>query len=184
MMQQRIMRLRIINLIGCIIHVIYNTVIGAWPIVGLNVVLSLVQIVNLYKLLNTRHDDREYQVVDTRVDDPYLAHLMNQQRDDIAKFNPHFTGIESATHAFLIMKGAETVGYVLAHDGRDGRAHIDLDFVSEKYRDFTPGEFVFTNPAWFTDHGFHTVVAPASGPDYYPNVGFDKTDEGYVKALA
>ena len=54
----------------------------------------------------------------------------------------------------------------------------------EKYRDFTPGEFVFTNPAWFTDHGFTRVIAPSSGPDYYENVGFDKTANGYVKALA
>ncbi|SDZ85965.1 inner membrane protein [Bowdeniella nasicola] len=184
MMQQRIMRLRMINLVGCIIHVIYNSVIQAWPIVGLNVVLSIIQIVNLYRLLNTRHDEATYQVVDTDVDDSYLRYLIDQQSSDIKKFNPTFDGARDATHAFLIMRGTETVGYVLAKDAGDGEAQIVLDYVSEKYRDFTPGEFVFTNPAWFTDHGFTRVIAPSSGPDYYENVGFDKTANGYVKALA
>ena len=184
MMQQRIMRLRVINLVGCVIHVIYNTVIEAWPIVGLNVVLAIVQVVNLYRLLRDRHDEEAYQVVDTSVTDPYLHYLIERQRADIEKFYPEFPGTERATHAFLIMRGTETAGYVLAHDRGDGVAQIDLDYVTEKYRDFTPGEFVFTEPGWFKDHGFSAVLAPGDGPDYYSRVGFEKTDAGYVKQLA
>ena len=186
MMQQRIMRLRVINLVGCIIHIIYNAIVGVWPMVGLNVVLAAIQIINLWRLLHTRHDDASYQVVDLAPDNPYLQVLLREHARDIAKFNPGCdpgTLPQRSDHAFLIMRGSETVGYVFAHDAGEHTAQIDLDYVTEKYRDFTPGEFVFADSAWFTTHGFQRVRTRPDGPDYYGKIGFRRDGEAYVKAL-
>src|SRR5690625_3086809 len=62
MMQQRILRLRVYNLIGCLIQVLYNGVLGVWPVMALNVVLAVVQVLNLARLLRTRHDSATYAV--------------------------------------------------------------------------------------------------------------------------
>ena len=46
-----------------------------------------------------------------------------------------------------------------------------------KYRDFTPGEFVYRRSDVFTDHGFHQVLAPPRMRDstpYLTNLGFHR----------
>lgn len=42
LLQTRVVRLRVINLVGSAILIGYNVVIEVWPMVGLNVVLTLV----------------------------------------------------------------------------------------------------------------------------------------------
>ena len=76
LLQTRIVRLRALNLVGCVILIGYNTAVGVWPMVGLNVVLAVINIVYLYKLLTTRHDQAAYQVVRVRTDDEFLAHTL------------------------------------------------------------------------------------------------------------
>ncbi|MFC3023326.1 YgjV family protein [Vibrio zhugei] len=45
-----IVKLRIINFIGCIIFCIYGSLIGAWPVVATNVFISIVNVYYLYKM--------------------------------------------------------------------------------------------------------------------------------------
>ncbi len=63
LLQTRILRLRVINLIGCFVLIFYNGVLHVWPMVGLNVMLAIINIVYLRKLWATRHDDAAYSVV-------------------------------------------------------------------------------------------------------------------------
>jgi len=75
---------------------------------------------------------------------------------------------------------------VLAHDAGDGRAQIDLDYVLPKYRDFTPGEFVYRRSDVFTDHGFHQVLASPRMRDSQPylnNLGFHPEGDQLVLNL-
>ena len=63
---------------------------------------------------------------------------------DILRFNPDFVHDPSETDqdAFLVQKGDETVGVVLLRtDGET--ADVLLDYVTPRYRDFSPGEFVW-----------------------------------------
>ena len=64
---------------------------------------------------------------------------------DIQRFNPGFSVAEAARteFGFLILRGAETVGLVLARDLGDGSAQVDLDYVVPRYQGFTLGEFVY-----------------------------------------
>ncbi|MGO1298875.1 MAG: hypothetical protein ACTMIA_16505 [Vibrio sp.] len=47
---KNIIKLRIINFIGCIIFCIYGSLIGAWPVVATNAFISIVNIYYLYKM--------------------------------------------------------------------------------------------------------------------------------------
>ena len=187
MMQQRILRLRVVNLVGAMMLVFYNGALGVWPMVGLNAVLSAVQAVNIYRLLSTRHSDADYDVVAVRPDDPYLMYLVRQHATDLTRFTPTFHPAESPQQsdaAFLIMKGTETVGYVLLHDAGDGVAQVDLDYVTEKYRDLTPGEFVFRRSDALRDAGYRKVVTPPGVRDaYYGRIGFDRVGDRYELVL-
>jgi hypothetical protein len=159
LLQTRILRLRLLNLIGCVILIGFNAVIEVWPMVGMNAVLAVINVIHLWRLLRHRHDEAEYKVLEVNRTDAYLGHMLTTHQKDISRFNPGFTAGDSP-YAFLVQHGERTVGVVLAHDAGGGRAQIDLDYVVPEYRDFTPGEFVYRRSDVFTDHGFHQVLAP------------------------
>lgn len=185
MMQQRILRLRFINLVGCLLQILYNGVLGVWPVVVLNVVLAAIQVVNLYRLLGSRHSEEAYEVLRVDPAGEYLHHLLTRHRADIERFTPGFRGPAPDGAAYLIVKGEETVGYVLLHDAGDGVAQIDLDHVVEKYRDFTPGEFVFNASDILLEDGYRRVrTAPGVKEPYYGRIGFTEAGQAYELDLA
>ncbi|MEU5943664.1 hypothetical protein ABZ807_31945 [Micromonospora sp. NPDC047548] len=186
LLQTRILRLRALNLVGCLILIGYNAAVQVWPMVGLNVVLAVINIWYLRKMLATRHDEQTYQAVEVGVGDQFLAHTLRVHAADIARFNPAFRWESHAADrsAFLVVKADEVVGVVLSHAEADGIAQIDLDYVTPRFRDFTPGEFVYRRSSLFTDRGFRRVVSPPGMiAPYYHRLGFRPEGGSYVLDL-
>jgi hypothetical protein len=186
LLQARILRLRAINLAGCVVLITYNAALRVWPMVGLNAALAVINIYYLRKLLATRHDERAYQVVEVGVDDDFLAHVLRVHAADIARFNPAFAGPGDGPGrcAFLVLSADEVVGVVLVRDAGDGVARVELDYVTPRFRDFTPGEFVYRRSHLFTARGFHRVLTPPGMvAPYYPRLGFRPHGEEYLLDL-
>ncbi|MFC0506185.1 hypothetical protein [Micromonospora costi] len=191
LLQTRVLRLRALNLIGCLILIGYNAAIPVWPMVGLNVVLAVINLWHLRGMLATRHDEATYQVVEVGVGDEFLAHTLRVHAADIARFNPGFrwppaepTAGGGDRSAFLVLRADEVVGVVLAHAEARGVAQIDLDYVTQRFRDFTPGEFVYRRSRLFTDRGFRRVVSPPGMvAPYYHRLGFHREGDAYVLDL-
>lgn len=184
MMQQRILRLRLYNLVGCLIQVLYNGALGVWPVVALNVVLAVVQVINLTRLLRGRDDPATYAVAEVPADGPLLEQVLDRHRADVARFQPAFTAPSPDAEAYLVMSGDEVVGCVVVHDEGDGVAQIELDYVTARYRDFTPGQFVFQRSGVLAEHGYRTVAAPPDTVDpYYGQIGFERRGDRYVLDL-
>jgi hypothetical protein len=183
LLQTRILRLRVINLIGCLVLIVYNGALRVWPMVGLNVVLAVINIVYMRRLLATRHDAETYTVVEVGPRDSFLAHVLRVHASDIKSFNPqfHWLGTESA---FVVMRGDDVAGAVLVQDAGHGVAQVKLDYVTQQFRDFTPGEFVYKRSGLFTDRGFRRVVTPPGMvAPYYGRLGFRREGESYILDL-
>lgn len=186
LLQSRILRLRAINLVGCAVLIIYNGVNEIWPMLGLNIVLGGINIWQLRKLISTRHDDATYEVVEVEPSGELLLRLLDRHREDVRRFNPgiDLTGPEGERMAFLVVSGDEMVGVVVVRDAGAGVAELVLDYVTPKYRDFTPGEFVFRRSGVFADRGFIKVVTPPGMVSpYYGQVGFEPDGASYVLRL-
>jgi len=115
--------------------------------------------------------------------DAYLRHVLRLHRDDITRFFPEFEpeSVVEGRAAFLVLHGAETVGVVLVRDSGGGVAQVELDYVTRRYRDFSPGEFVYRESTLFRDRGFRTVVAPRQMiTPYYDRIGFRRDEAAYV----
>jgi hypothetical protein len=57
--------------------------------------------------------------------------------------------------------------------------------VTQRYRDFTPGEFVYRRSSLFTDRGCRTVVTPPGmRSPYYERLGFRPHGDSYMLELA
>lgn len=187
LLQNRLLRLRLLNLLGCLVLIGFNAAIGVWPMVGLNVVLCGINSWHLWRMLATRHDDKAYQVVEVRTDDEFLAHILRTHHEDIARFTPGFAPDDLTRRdaaAFLVVDGDEVIGVVVFHVRGDGVAQVELDYVTERYRDFTPGEFVFRRSRYFSDRGCHTVITPPGmRSPYYDRLGFRRDGDSYVLHL-
>jgi len=185
LLQSRILRLRTINLVGSLVLIAYNAVIQVWPMVGLNVVLAIVNLWFLVRLLATRHDANTYRVVEVGDGDDLLDHVLGLHAPDIARFNPGFQwqGRGSGQAAFLVLRADDIVGVILIRPDGD-TARVELDYVTERFRDFTPGEFVYRRSRLFTDRGFRRVVTPPGMvAPYYARLGFRRLDDSYVLEL-
>lgn len=187
LLQTRILRLRALNLVGCLALIGFNGALRVWPMVGLNVVLATINGWYLARMLATRHDQRTYQVVEVGLNDAFLAHTLRVHAADIARFNPDFRwlpGRWTDGSAFLVVRGDEMVGIVLVHPAGAGVAQVDLDYVTKRFRDLTPGEFVYRRSRWFTDRGFRTVITPPRMVSpYYDRLGFRREGDSYVLDL-
>ena len=185
LLQASVLRLRTLNLVACVILLVFNAMIGVWPMVGMNAVLAAINVWFIVKLLRERHDDAAFTVVEVGPANEYLRHVLRVHGADILRFQPDLVWDPSSErgHAFVVLKDDETVGVVLVEaDVTVARVH--LDYVTPRYRDFSPGEFVWRRSGLLREHGFARVVTPPGMvAPYYDRLGFHREGESYALDL-
>jgi hypothetical protein len=186
LLQTRVLRFRALNLVASTTLVVFNALLGIWPMVAMNLVLAGINLWFIRKLLKERHDETAYEVLEVGLDDAYLRHVLAVHRDDITKFFPSSAGLgdldgSTRRSAFLVEPGDETVGVVVARRVDEGVAQVELDYVTPRFRDFTPGEFVYRRSGLFRDRGYHQVrTPPGMLAPYYDRLGFRREADHYV----
>jgi hypothetical protein len=181
LLQARVLRFRVLNTVACLVLVFFNAMIGVWPMAAMNVVLAGINLWFIVQLQRQRHDEAAFDVLEVEPTDEYLRHVLRVHGEDILRFQPDFLWDPDADdHAFIVMRADETVGVVIVH--RDGEvARVVLDYVTPRYRDFTPGEFVWRRSGLLEGLGFRRVVtSPAMVGPYYDKVGFRLERQAYV----
>jgi len=185
--QARVLRFRWMNLAGSIVATVYNAIIGIWPFVAMNAAIALINIYWLTRLYRERHSAAAYEAVEVSPDDAYLRHVLRVNADDIARSAPGFSvAAVDECLAFLVVKGNETVGVVCLRPQSDGVADVVLDWVSARFRDFTPGEFVYQQSGVFAAHGISRLDvtdAPDRESAYLTRMGFARTPQGWLLAV-
>jgi len=165
----------VLNLFACVVLTGFNAALFIWPMVAMNVALALINLWHIRKLVAARHDEQAFEVLEVGPEDEYLRHVMRVHGADILKFQPDLVwdGAAQGRSAFLVQRGDETVGMVLLRDDGDGVARVQLDYVTPRYRDFSPGEFVWRKSNVLRGRGFNRVLTPSSMVDpYYERLGF------------
>src|SRR6187549_492158 len=127
LLQTQLRRLRVINLVGCALLIVYNVANEVWPMVGLNIVLAAINITYLVQMSREKHDVQAYEVLEVAGDDTYLRHVLRVHEGDIRQFNPDFVHDPFAGDpSYLVLKGDETVGAVILRDAGSGTAQLLL----------------------------------------------------------
>lgn len=178
-MQARLLRFRVLNLAACMVLTGFNAALEIWPMVAMNTALCVINLWHIRSLVATRHDEATYEVLEMGPDDEYLRHVMRVHGTDILTFQPDLVwdGAAPGRSAFLVQRGDETVGVVLVRDDGDGVARVQLDYVTPRFRDFSPGEFVWRRSNVLRGRGFSRVVTPPSMVGaYYERLGFRRDD--------
>ena len=188
LLQTRLLRLRVLNSFAAAVLVFYNGIIEVWPMVAMNLAII---VINTAQIVRLRRGDAAggYALLEVDPHDEYLRHLLRVHEADIRRFYPAFVFDPAAEHTgvFLILRDDEAAGVVLLADSADPRvARLELDYVTPKYRDFSPGEYVFERSGWFAERGYTHVVAPAGlipGDPYLRAMGFQQQGEDWVRQV-
>lgn len=173
LLQARMLRLRVLNTIACIILTVFNAMLAVWPMVGMNIVLALINVYFIVKMLRESPESGAYAVIEVPADSPYLQHFLHAHAADIATFFPAFSGqAQPGRVAYLIQRGDETAGVTVARDVGPGRVEIELDYVTERFRDIAPGKFMFGEAGPLARKGIRTALTPsAMVAPYYAKLG-------------
>lgn len=159
--QARVLRFRWMNFTGSVIATIYNSIFHIWPFVAMNAAIVIINAYWLIKLYRERHDPGAYQVLALDPEDPFLQHFLAVHATDIAKQRPDFAATamnrDGRRVTYLVTRGDEAVGVVALLDEGDGVALVELDWVKPRFRDFTPGEFVFHRDDALREAGFRRI---------------------------
>jgi hypothetical protein len=195
LMQARVLRFRWMNFAGSVIAAAYNAVVGIWPFAVMNGVIAIIDVYWLVRLTRERHDDEVYEVVPVGADDHYLRHVLGVHADDIGRYYPSFvlpgsvagTDDAAARWAYLVLRGDETVGVVVVRDAGADVGEVELDYVTPRFRDFTPGEFVYRRSGVFAGTGLRSLVITEDARDtrdYLERVGFQQVDGRWRRDVA
>jgi hypothetical protein len=145
-------RLRIINLVGAVVFTAYGALIGSVPVLLTNGAIVLIDLYYLARMVRDKATDAYFEVVATPPGSPLLDRFVAFHADDIARFQPAFTGLRDDHLAWAVLRDGVPVGVVLAR--QDGEvATIDLDYVAPAHRDQRAGTRFYTTEALFAPHG-------------------------------
>lgn len=179
-MQARVLRFRVLNLAACLALTAFNAALEIWPMVAMNLALIAINAWHIRALVTTRHDISSYTVLEVGGQDEYLRHVLRVHEADILRFQPDLVwdGSAEGNAAFIVQRGDETVGVVLLQIAGT-TATVLLDYVTPRYRDFSPGQFVWRHSSVLAARGLTTVVtSPRMVGAYYQRLGFTPRADG------
>jgi hypothetical protein len=185
-LQARLLRLRVLGLGASVILAVFNGIIEVWPMVAMNATLAVINLFYIVRLTRHRHDEATYEVLQVGRDDAFFNHVVEVHEGAIRQTFPNFNWSREVPDrlAFLITRGDETVGVIVARDAGNGVAQVEIDYVTPRFRDFTPGEFVYRRSGLFRERGFHRIVTPPGMVEpYYEKLGFSHEGDSYVLDL-
>lgn len=153
MMMTSVLKLRIINMCGGSISLIYAILCNTWPVVVLNACIICINL--FHTIRQIRRNDRYGHVIANK-HDATVAYFLSHYEKDIRKFYPDYSlqsHENSETH--VIFASGEMVGILIGTREADNY-RIDIDYVIPRYRSVELGKFIFSV---FKKHGISTLTA-------------------------
>jgi hypothetical protein len=186
LMMGSLLRLRVISLVGSLVFAVYGLLIGSVPVVLTNIAILLINLSHLVKLWRDRARDAYFEVVDVEPSSSVLQRFVAFHDSDIRRFQPEFAGLRPDHLAWMVLRDGVPVGAVLATPAGEGTADLDLDYVTEAHRDFSPGSALFGHPGVFERRGVGCVRSRATTGAhgrYLHKMGFRRDGDVWVREV-
>ena len=181
MMMTSVNKLRIVNMAGSVVSMIYAALCNTWPVALLNLGLFTINAVQLSRLHKHK---TSFKVVETNVNDSNVKYFLEYYLNDIKVYFPDFDSSACENmKTFVVYEGAEAIGILV---GKQNGNEIDivLDYVSTKYRDRSVAKFLFGH---LKDYGIENLSAMSTSVkkhnEYLLAMDFMAEGERMVKIL-
>lgn len=177
-----LLRLRIVSLVGSLVFATYGLLIGSPPVLVTNAAIAVINVVHLRRLWRERADQGGFEIVPADPGSPLLRRFLDVHAEDVARFQPRFSGVRFDHEAWWVVRDGVPAGAVLARRGPDGGAHVDVDFVTPAHRDLRPGRAVYGAAGPFSDLRQVTTDPPAPPHErYLRQMGFRPAGEVWAR---
>ncbi len=130
MMMTSVVKLRIFNMCGGLISLIYSICVGAWPVVVLNACLICINFVQTVRQLKKRE---VVAFVPVEANDPAAKHLFGVWKKDAQKHYPNLDFMAMRDEKIHILYvGEEAVGFSVA--ASNGELKEDILYLTPTHR--------------------------------------------------
>lgn len=144
MLMSSVLKLRMINLAGCVLFIVYGYVIGAYPVAIVNFFIALINIYYLRKM--TGITEPFFSVVEMDAGDVYVNRFLDFYWKDIQKFMPKLKREQlEGDECWLLLRDMKVAGIFMGAQKGDNTLEIHLDYLLPEYRDFKVGKFLYGN---------------------------------------
>ena len=178
LMMSRILRLRLINLVGSLAFTVYGVLIGAYPVAAVNGFICLINLWFLAKMLRAKE---YFRLLEIEPDTKYLRYFLTFHAEDIQRFLPSFEHAPRKGELTLfVLRDLVPAGLFIGEPRGDGCLWVRLDYVIPAFRDLKVGRYLYEECAgFFRERGIHTIVSPAGHAGhakYLRRMGFTPAD--------
>jgi len=188
LMLRTFIKLRILNMAGAFILVIYCLIVNAWPLLFLNAFITLVNGFYIYQYYTKKEF---FRICEIKHDSAFLREFLHFYKDDIVKYFPNFESkYNEETQCFYLLRNMVPACMLIIRKMED-TAEIILDYATKEYRDNKIGDFIFNdNAKHFVNMGinrFYFEKPDKKHIKYLETIGFVKnesTNDEYVKELS
>lgn len=181
-----IIKLRIINFIGCLLFASFAYFIDSVPTIFMNLSIACINIYYLYQIYNNKE---EFKIIRAEVSSEYFEHFISVNRQEIEQ-QTSIDDLKSSDQSFYMLRNNNIAGVLAGKNEQDGIFTIVLDYVTPQYRDFKLGSYYFNQyPAFLKEKGINILKAYADNKEhhtYLQKMGFKQSNDSaniYLKQL-
>lgn len=178
MMMTSVLKLRIINMCGGFISMVYAILVNTWPVVVLNACLICI---NFFQTVRGLREKKNFGHVQARPDDDSVRYFLSYYERDVQKFFPNYDPHpHERSEIHVLFVSGEMVGILIGTRAADVYK-IELDYVIPRYRDIEVGKFLFP---LLKESGVNMLTAPLGSEahnKYLARLGF--SDLGGILTL-
>jgi hypothetical protein len=179
LLMTRILRLRVIGLMGSTTFLIYGLLIGSVPIIITNLVII---VINTTFLWRANQITEWFYLLEVRPDSRYLEEFLRFHHDDILLSQPDWNGEVADTDlTVLVLRDMQPAMAMVGSVGA-GAMEVRLDYAIPRFQDYRTGRFLYdSNALFFTDKNITAITATARTKRfvrYLEKVGFAESATG------
>ena len=182
LLMTRILRLRVIGLLGSATFLVYGVLIGSVPIIITNLVIMIINATFLWRA--TRLTEW-FQLLEVGPDSRYLEEFLRFHREDILVNQPDWSAeVAGSDLTVLVLRDMQPAMVMVGTVG-DGAMEVRLDYAIPRFQDYRTGRFLYdSNASFFADKKITTITATARTKRYIrylKRMGFAEYQPGRYK---
>lgn len=186
MLMSSVIKLRIINLVGCLFFAAYGWMIAAYPVAVVNFIIAIVNIIYLRKMFS--RSEAFFSVLETDYENTYFREFVEFNRKDISKFIPGFSFEENQNNEnWLLLQDMNVAGIFIGTNLGDGKLEVKLDYILAPYRDFSLGKYLYQKRKdLFHSKGYNKLIVSPETKEhnkYLEKMGFQKNGDHYEREI-
>ncbi len=166
-----IIKLRWINTLGCLMFAIYGYFIGSFSAVLLNLAIACLNLIYLKKLYSTKDT---FTLIPADKNSEFFNFFLHNNYKDIEYFfaKPSFDNLNKI---FFLIRNNSVAG-IIGWTEKNNEITIEIDYVTERYRDLKFGKYLFVdNLDFFRNLGYKKIIHKTSIKEhinYIKKLGF------------